>query len=154
MRRDVVFQKGGVYHIFSRGNRKELIFISSEDLVRFEERLWYYSQSIRIKVLCYCLMRNHFHLLLQQKSVTDVSHLMHRLLLSHAKYFNRRYNMVGHVFQGRFGARALYDYFDEIRVVKYIYENPVRKRYVERSCDYRWLWVDPDHFDPRKLQIG
>ncbi len=146
VRRNTDFRKYGIYHVFSRGNRREKIFLTSKDCMRFELKLKYYSCLCTIEPLVYCLMRNHFHLILRQHEDTSVSALMQRVNLSHAKYFNTRYRKIGHVFQGRFGAREICDRIDEINTVKYICENPVKEGYVNKWSDYRWLWFDDTRY--------
>lgn len=94
-----------------------------------------------MKILAYCLMPNHYHILLKQCGNTTVSVYMQRVGLSYTLYMNKKYMMVGHLFQGAFGAKVVLRTRNLKRVVEYIKGNPVKEGLVERDYDYRWLYV-------------
>jgi len=85
----------------------------------------------------YCLMPNHFHLVLEGK-LDNVSAGMHQLNGLYATRFNRRHERTGHLFQGRFGLRVIEDesYLED--ACRYVLENPVRAGLCERAEDWPW----------------
>lgn len=125
------------YHVMSRGNARQQIFIDPEDYQHFLERLS--ATTARFRVLCraYCLMPNHFHLLLEPNQL-PLSRMMQQLNSSYSQWFNRRHERVGHVLQGRFKA-LLVDkdaYFRS--VLRYIARNPVEAGAVDHPEAWPW----------------
>jgi REP element-mobilizing transposase RayT len=94
---------GAVYHITSRGNARQSIFLDDSDRGRFLKILA--STIRRYNWLChaYCLMDNHYHLIIETPE-GNISRGMRQLNGVYTQYFNRRHKTVGHVFQGRFKA--------------------------------------------------
>lgn len=139
------FSKEGYYHIFNRGNNKKTIFHDEADYVYFIhlfERYLLQNSKHRpswsrvhfesnIRLLAYCLMPNHFHLLLQQMSKQAFSEFMHCLLITYTKYYNKKYGLVGHLFQGTFKARLIEDDADLLSTSRYVHNNPRTKNSME-----------------------
>jgi REP element-mobilizing transposase RayT len=125
------------YHVMSRGNAKQTIFVGKADYERFLELLD--ATSSRFGVLCraYCLMPNHFHLLLQPDTC-PVSRMMQQLNSAYSQSFNRRHERVGHVLQGRFKALLVDrdEYF--LQLLRYIVLNPVEADLVVEPGVWRW----------------
>ncbi len=119
------FQAGSYYHVYNRGNRKQDIFLSERDYSRFTYKLGEYKNDSGIKIVCYCLMPNHIHLLVQPKADSSLSTFMSKLSTSHSKYVNMKYNFVGSLFQGRFKAVLIKNenYFKHL--IRYIHINPL-----------------------------
>ena len=122
--RPVTFFKGGYYHIYNRGNAKREIFLGNRDYSRFLKRTVRYSDEHSISIFCFCLMPNHFHLLLKQTNETSVADFMQKLLVSYSMYFNRKYDNVGSVFQGRFQAKLIETDAYVMQISRYIHQNP------------------------------
>jgi len=118
------FQQGFYYHVYNRGNRKQNIFLQANDYERFLTRIEEYSKKFGITLLCYCLMKNHFHFLVRQDTNVPISVFMLRLATSYAKYFNIKYEEVGSLFQDRFKAKVIEadDYL--LHLSRYIHRNP------------------------------
>lgn len=143
-----IFVQDGVYHVYNRGNRKARIFHYPEDNAQFLIRLHEYAKRRGVDVLAYCLMGNHFHLLLRGGKQNAISGLMQSLGIAYAKYFNWRYELVGHVFQGRFGSRFIRDDLDLANVARYIHRNPAM------SADINtYRWSDFRHHCERRTQL-
>ena len=127
---------GGIYHVFNRGNDKMDLFLKEGDY-RF-----FYSLLLEIKdlfgndIFHYCLMTNHFHLLVRIKRVEDLPRLMHRLQLNYARYFKREHSFVGHVFQERFRSPLIPQESYYLQCGRYIERNPVKAAMVRRAADY------------------
>ena len=77
-----------------------------------------------VDLLAYCLMPNHFHLLIKQKTVDGMTKLIHKLLTVYSMYFNRRYKRIGHLFQGRYKAVLVDNEKQLLHLSKYIHLNP------------------------------
>lgn len=92
-----------LYHVTSRGNRREPIFIDGIDRLGFLDLIGQVSNRFDVNVLAYCLMDNHYHLVLATRQA-NLSTLMRHLNGVYTQRFNRRHGKVGHVFQGRFKA--------------------------------------------------
>ncbi len=113
-----------LYHVFSRTNSGDSAFFDSRDYAKFLEYLAEYSDMYAFRIHGYCLLENHFHLLLESTERPDLSSLMHRLLTAYTVYFNRRYQRHGHLFQGRFRS-LIVDKADYLLAVsRYIHLNP------------------------------
>ena len=130
------FQKGSYYHVYNRGNRKSEIFLDNRDYMRFLDKIAEYKDEHGVKILCFCLMPNHYHLLVQQTEQTPLTKFMLALATSYSKYFNKKYNEVGRLFQERF--RAIEVANDEylLHLTKYIHLNPTKLR--KDAREYKW----------------
>jgi putative transposase len=95
------------------------------------------SRESNAMILGYCLMDNHVHLLIQE-GVKSISNFMHRLGASYAYFFNWKYERAGHVFQNRFKSENVEDENYLKIVIRYIHQNPVKARMVNRADTYRW----------------
>lgn len=128
---------GGAYHVMARGNARQDIFLDDGDRRRFLAILR--SVVERLNVLChaYCLMGNHYHLLLETPDA-NLSLAMRQLNGVYAQSFNRRYGRVGHLFQGRFTSRLVERETYLLAVSRYIVLNPVRADLVPSPADWTW----------------
>src|SRR5438309_1141403 len=117
--------EGAFYHVYSRGNRRGRIFLDGADYREFEELLLDLSVRCAIALYAWCLMPNHFHILVETPSA-NLAIFMHRLLTRYAIYFNRRYRLVGHVFQSRYHARHCDKEAYFLQLVRYIHLNPYK----------------------------
>ena len=128
---------GGVYHVMSRGNERQDIFLDDADRRRFLITLGFVTE--RMNVLChsYCLMGNHYHLLLETPD-GNISLVIRQLNGVYAQAFNRRHDRVGHLFQGRFASKLVEKDTYLLVVSRYVVRNPVRAGLVERPADWKW----------------
>ena len=145
------YVEGGHYHVYNRGVEKRRIFLDDQDYRVFLHLLKYYLSATelsdehplkeitgfvpvklrpieplynKVELLCYCLMPNHFHLLLKQISKDGMEKLMRRLSTTYAMYFNRRYDRVGTLFQGRYKAVLVDTDEHLLHLSRYIHQNP------------------------------
>ncbi len=126
-----------LYHLTSRGDRGEAIFLSDADRQGFLGVLAQCCERMDAAVYAYCLMDNHYHLVLTTRRA-NLSRLMRQLNGVYTQTFNRRHDKTGHVFQGRFKA-ILVDrdaYF--LEVCRYVELNPVRAQMVKAPQDWAW----------------
>ncbi len=127
------------YHITSRGNRKDEIFRGIEDYKTFLQILKEAIQHLdnQYEVISYCLMTNHVHIQIKTKE-RHIKELMMRVNKFYAKYFNNKYNYVGHLFQQRYGSQLIDNDKYSLDVSKYIHLNPVRANIVKTPEQYIW----------------
>ncbi|MBI3291694.1 MAG: transposase [Elusimicrobia bacterium] len=127
---------GGIYHIFNRGNDRRNLFSEPEDYQCFLNHLGNARSKLSIELYHYCLMPNHFHLLLKIQKRNDLAKLMHHLQLSYARYFKKTRTFVGHIFQERFRSPRIYEESYYLQCGRYIERNPVKAKLVEEAAEY------------------
>lgn len=125
------------YHITSRGTRRESLFNSEQDFLIFFNILSSLRKNFYFEIASYCLMSNHFHLLLRSHEL-PISQLMQRLKWRYAVYFNERNNSNGHVFDKRFFSKQVVDPVGMFEVSTYVHLNPVRAGIVSLPQEYHW----------------
>ncbi len=123
---------GALYHVTSRGDRREAIFGDDDDRERFLELLGQAMDRFDATVMAYCLMGNHYHLVLHTRQA-NLSRLMRHINAVYSQALNWRHGRVGHVFQGRFKAIIVdrEDYL--LALCRYVEVNPVRASMVEEA---------------------
>lgn len=129
--------KGGIYHVIARGNNKEYIFKESIDKGYFIKLLKESYECMGYKIYGYVLMDNHYHILIQTMG-KKLQEIMHQINNKYSKYFNYKYERVGHVFQGRYKACLVQDERYMLRVLRYIHQNPIKAGMCIRVGDYKW----------------
>ena len=128
---------GAVYHVTSRGNRRENIFLTDQDRITFLSILGQVCQRFNWFIHAYCLMDNHYHLLIETPDA-NLSRGMRQLNGVYTQTHNRHNQRVGHVFQGRFKAILVQKDAYLLELSRYIVLNPVRAGMVQKAED--WLW--------------
>lgn len=127
---------GALFHITTRGNNRERIFLDDRDYERFRNLLRKYRAKHNFRLYAYALMPNHVHLLIETTTTASISTIMHAINTSYAKYFNSRYDHVGHVWQGRFHSTIIDTESYFLEVMRYMDLNPVRAGLAGRLGDY------------------
>lgn len=153
------YEENAFYHVFNRGVEKRDIFLDEQDYNIFLYYLFIYTAPLKkvlikypdlpirlynknlygaIDLVAFCLMPNHFHLLLRQQSITAVQKLLKQLTNAYTFYFNNKYKRVGGLVQGRF--KAVMIETDELllHVSRYIHLNPVVSGLAEDPNQYKW----------------
>ena len=144
---------GRIHHVWNRGNRRQVIFHKTGDYTAFIRILAEAVKRFGLKLIAFCLMNNHWHLVIQPTENVSLSAYMHWVTSTHVRRYQLHYEIVGsgHVYQRRFKNRECR--FSERRVlvlIRYVEANPLKARLVERVEDWRWssLWLrlngDPD----------
>ncbi len=128
---------GAFYHVTSRGNEQKDVFKSMRDRQKFLEYLESATTRYGAILHAYCLMSNHYHLLLETPG-GNLSQIMRHINGAYTTYFNVKRKRAGHLFQGRYKAILVEadEYLAELS--RYIHLNPVRVRIVERPEQYQW----------------
>lgn len=125
-RRFTKFVKGSYYHIYNRGAQKQKIFYESETYLYFLRLLKKYSSEFQITVVAYCLMPNHFHLLVRVDGEKNLSTCMAQLLNAYVKAFNKKYQRSGPLFAERFKSILVEKNNYLIHLCRYIHLNPLK----------------------------
>jgi len=129
--------ENAVYHVTSRGNRKERIFLSARDRCVFLKKLNDTLEKYSFVCYAYCLMSNHYHLLLRTQR-PNLAKGMHFLNTSYTNWFKVKHKMVGVVFQGRYKAILVDEKAYARTLAAYIHLNPVRAGIVDDVGRYPW----------------
>lgn len=147
--RKTSFHENGFYHVYNRGVEKRKIFLDEKDYAAFTgilktylsddlpknekpilqgralERIKKNNLATEVSLVAYCLMPNHFHFLLQQRTDQAITKFMQRILTTYSMYFNQRYQLVGSLFQGRFKAIEVKEDEYLLHLTRYIHRNPI-----------------------------
>ena len=128
---------GAFYHVLNRGNGGEKVLGQARDKEMFLQYAGEAAEQYSLSIHTYCLMDNHFHLLVETHDA-NLSAAIQWLNISYAAWYNKRHTRSGHVFQGRFKS-YLIDADEYLTTVsRYIHLNPVRAGVVEKPRDYPW----------------
>lgn len=126
-----------LYHVTSRGVGGQIIFEDDDDRRHFLRLLRDACTAHNIKVAAWCLMDNHFHLLIMAP-IDEIAMAMKQVKERYAKDLNKRHSRSGHLFQGVFSSFPIESESYLAAAIHYIHNNPVRAGLVERLEDYRW----------------
>jgi len=153
------FEENSYYHVFNRGVEKRKIFIDLKDYKIFIYYLFIYLKPISIvlskypelplrlqsknlsaevSLISFCLMPNHFHLLLRQNTKNGISKLMKQITNAYTEYFNKRNKRVGSLMQGPFKAVKISTDEQLIHLSRYIHLNPLVGNVVNNLDKYQW----------------
>ena len=131
---------GYVYHVLNRANGRLRIFKKDADFAAFEKILTEGIERFDMRICGYCLMGNHWNLLLWPRRDGDLSAFMRWITLTHVQRFHAAHRTVGigHLYQGRYKSFPVQDNAYYTTVLRYIEANPVRAEIVQNAAD--WLW--------------
>ena len=127
-----------IYHIMTRGNEKGNIFWDCEDKNRYLKTLEFQKEKRGFEIYAYCLMSNHVHLILKELNDQDVSRIMQGINVSYSYYFNKKYERVGHLFQGRFRSEPIESKSYCLEATRYIHNNPIKASICKKVSNYNW----------------
>ncbi len=136
-------QGGYVYHVLNRGNGRADVFHKDDDFDAFIRLMREAHEKVAMRLVGYCLMTNHFHLMLWPFGDGDLSRWMQWLMTSHVRRYHRHYKGSGHVWQGRFKAFPIQEDEHYLTVLRYVERNPLRAKLVERSQEWEWSSLNP-----------
>lgn len=136
----------GVYHVMMRGINRNDIFHDENDFLKMEAILRIVSSPLvrnddpvpaGCAIYAYCLMSNHIHLLIEERG-ESIDRTVKRIGVAYVSYYNKHYDRIGPLFQGRFRSEVVADPGYFIRLLNYIHLNPVRAGIVQNPGDYKW----------------
>ena len=128
---------GAFYHVILRGNAGQNIFFSKKDRSKFYLLLQEGIEKFGHRILAFCLMTNHVHLVIQVGE-KPLSGIMQNVSFRYTRFINARKNRIGHLFQGRYKAILIDADSYLLELVRYIHNNPVRAKITESIDRYAW----------------
>jgi REP element-mobilizing transposase RayT len=128
---------GAIYHVMARGNRKGRIFRDGHDRAAFSQMLAIVAEALTVEVLTEARMGTHYHGVVMTPKA-NLSRFMQRLNTRYARYFNRRYKQVGHVFRGRFKAVIVQHDVHLLTTIGYVLKNPVEANLAADVAAWQW----------------
>ena len=135
MARKLRIEKNGFYHIVNRGVARSVVFKDEDDNLKFLEILQEASDDYEFEIYSFCLMFNHYHLLMKIKK-ENLSAIMQKINSRYSIYFNNKYKRVGPLWQGRFKSWFVYDEQYLKALVKYIELNPIKANIAKNIGEY------------------
>lgn len=126
------------YHVMSRGNNRSIIFHDDGDYRFFENLLTRAKNRIPIRVFAWCLMPNHFHLVLRPLQDGDLGRWMHWFLTCQVHYHRKKHQISGRIWEGQFKAPPIQEDGHMLTVLRYVERNPVRTGLVDDVMKWPW----------------
>ena len=127
----------------NRGAARNIIFKDKEDNLKFLEILQNASEDYNFVIYSFCLMSNHYHLLMKIKN-KNISQIMQKVNSRYSIYFNNKYKRVGPLWQGRFKSWFIYDEQYLKALIKYIEFNPIKAKITYKIGIYKWAMSSSD----------
>lgn len=151
-RRGRSVEAGLIYHVLNRGNDRKQLFFKPADYLAFLALLIEGLKHAQVELLAFCLMPNHWHLVLRPKTAKDLSKYLAWVTNTHAKRYREHYHTRGHghVYQGRFKSFLVQDDFHFLVLMRYVQGNALRAALVARAED--WPWSSVAKSPPRPLE--
>ena len=142
----------GIYHIILRGINRQTIFEDDEDKYKLLETLTRYKNISKFNLYGYCLMDNQLHLLMKETEEA-IGKTIQRISASYVRWYNYKYERIGHLFQGRFKSENVEtpNYFRT--VLRYIHQNPVKARLEQNVLDCKWTSIHDYIHQPSLVAI-
>jgi putative transposase len=138
-------QPGAIHHVVNRGNRRATIFHKPGDYEAFLHVLRQACSKFAMRLLAFCVMPNHWHLLLWPGEDVSLSAFMQWLTSTHVRRYHAHYHLggTGHLYQGRYRNDVCGDERKLLAVIRYVEANPFEARLVGRACEWKWssLWI-------------
>ena len=129
---------GFTYHILNRGNGGQTIFHKDQDYRVFANLMDEAKARYSVKIFAYCLLPNHFHIVVMPLQAEELSKWMQWLMTSHVRRYHRHYGTSGHVWQGRFKSFLIQEDAHLLTVLRYVEGNPVRAGLVSSASEWSW----------------
>lgn len=132
------YLKTSFFHVMSQGINKNFIFEDSIDIKFYIKNMYEIKDKYNVKIIAYCIMNNHVHMLLETAGVENLSKYMHCLNTRFGQYYNKKYKRVGYVFRDRYKAEGIYNEKQLYNCIKYIYDNPVKAEICKKPEEYEF----------------
>jgi len=135
--REIPFLQNNYFHIYNRGNNYAKIFFEEKNYSFFLKKLFEIFDK-RISIVAYCLMPNHYHLLIEIIEDNYLEKAMQRFSTSYTKAINKQYGRAGHLFQGRYKTKLIPNNEYLLHLSRYIHLNPVKAGLVRKPEDWKY----------------
>ncbi len=128
------------YHVLNRANARLPIFFKEEDFLMFESILEDACEEYDMRMLAYCLMPNHFHLVLYPQKDGELQKFMQWLTLTHTQRWHTKNNTTGtgHLYQGRYKSVLIQEDTHLLGLIRYVERNPLRAKLVQNLSNWRF----------------
>ncbi|KAF0145271.1 MAG: hypothetical protein FD156_1102 [Nitrospirae bacterium] len=127
-----------VYHIINRGNGRQEVFHKEKDYEAFIDIMKEAKERYSVKLFSYCLMPNHFHMVVMPERGDELSKCMQWLMTSHVRRYHRHYGSSGHIWQGRFKSFIVQKDSHLLMAMRYVEGNPLRAGLVSSAKEWPW----------------
>lgn len=129
--------ESGIYHIMLRGINRQVLFEDEEDKEKFLDTIRQYKQKREYKIIGYCLMDNHVHILIREGN-EPIANTMKRIGVSYVYWYNWKNKRSGHLFQDRYKSEIVEDEQYLLSVLRYIHQNPINAGIEQEISRYKW----------------
>ena len=126
------------FHVIVQGINKEYIFGTKEMIEKYKDLLMENIRESNVKILSYCIMSNHAHMLMYTETIADMSKVMQKINTSFARFYNKKKNRVGFVFRDRYFTQPILSRQQLYNCLVYIHNNPVKAGIVKEAKDYEY----------------
>ena len=136
-RKNRIHYRSAFHHVMLRGNNRKNIFHKKEDYQIFLDIIRAAADAYNFKIHLYCLMTNHIHLVVEVGDI-PISRIMQSVSSRYAKLHNKKYNKIGHLFQGRYKSKLISDDYYLLELCYYIHMNPIKAKMCQCLDEYHW----------------
>jgi putative transposase len=145
-----------VQHVLNRGDHQETLFHKPADFRAFLRAVAETAVRIPMRILAYCIMRNHFHFVVWPYAGADLPRFMHLLMTIHISRYRRHYPppSPGHIYQDRYANVLVETGPSLLRVLKYVEANALAARLVTRAEDYPWSSASPEALEAGRPELS
>lgn len=126
------------FHIIVQGINKEYVFSKNKYIEKYKNLLINNLKKYNVKIIAYCIMNNHAHILLYTENIEMMSSYMKSINTSYARYYNKEENRVGFVFRNRYESEPIYEQRYLLNCIAYIHNNPVKANIVDSVEKYKY----------------
>lgn len=130
------FIKTSFFHVIVQGINKEYIFNKEMDIKYYIKIMYEMKRQLNIKIISYCIMNNHAHILIETDKISDLSKYMQKVNTKYGIYYNKKNQRVGYVFRDRYKSEGIYSEKQLYNCISYIYRNPVKAKMCETPEEY------------------
>jgi REP element-mobilizing transposase RayT len=126
------------FHVIVQGYDKEYIFNIDKLIEKYRKLLIFHAEKYKIKLLAYCIMNNHAHIVMHVENIKEMSKFMKKVNETYANYYNKFINRVGYVFRDRYLSEPIYNEKYLYNCIAYIHMNPVKASIVATPSEYQY----------------
>ncbi len=132
------YYKGYYYHIYNRGNNRQNICIQDHDYIRLLELFTKNKDNYSVSFIAFCLMPNHYHLILRQNGGQSLSKFIKSTFQSYVQSFNHRNKRTGKLFEGKAQGKLIDETEYLLHLCRYVHLNPVEAGFVQKADDWKY----------------
>ena len=130
------FIKTSYFHVIVQGINKEYIFNEEMNIKYYIKIMYEVKKEIDVKIISYCIMNNHAHILIKTDNISDLSKYMQKVNTKYGIYYNKKNQRIGYVFRDRYKSEGIYSEKQLHNCISYIYRNPVKAKICKTPEEY------------------